>query len=451
MVYDPDIWWHLRTGGWIVQHHALPHADPFSSFRSGYPWVAYSWLFELLTWKLFQRFGLVGIMIYSAGMVTVITAALYRMVSRLQRDFSISALLTFAACYGMTGLFTPRPWLFTILFFVFEIDILMQVRKTGQHRELLWLPLIFALWANVHIQFIDGLVVLGLAVGESILARFRAGIPTRARAGWLFGVSLGCAAATLINPYSWQIYKVAYELASQHGVLNKISELQALPFRTYSDYCVLLLALGAAAVLGRSKDFLPFESGLLLFAVLISFRSQRDLWCVAIASAAILASGVTGKRDNELVLSFTAAPLVAAATAVVLFAGFRVLHVANDHLGSVLAENLPVRAVELVKEKGYSGPLFNDYTWGGYLIWALPIPVSIDGRAALHGDEHIDRSVAVWNGEPNWNTGEELSSANLVIGPVKAPLTQLLRTDSQFQLAYEDKIAAVFVRRGTSQ
>jgi hypothetical protein len=37
--------------------------------------------------------------------------------------------------------------------------------------------------------------------------------------------------------------------------------------------------------------------------------------------------------------------------------------------------------------------------------------------------------------------------AGVVIGPVKAPLTQVLRMDPRFQLAYEDKVAAVFVRR----
>jgi len=37
--------------------------------------------------------------------------------------------------------------------------------------------------------------------------------------------------------------------------------------------------------------------------------------------------------------------------------------------------------------------------------------------------------------------------ARLVIGPVDAPLTQLLRLSPGFELAYEDKIAAVFVAR----
>ena len=36
--------------------------------------------------------------------------------------------------------------------------------------------------------------------------------------------------------------------------------------------------------------------------------------------------------------------------------------------------------------------------------------------------------------------------SGVVIGPVKAPLTQVLRLDPRWRLTYEDKLAAVFVR-----
>jgi hypothetical protein len=75
------------------------------------------------------------------------------------------------------------------------------------------------------------------------------------------------------------------------------------------------------------------------------------------------------------------------------------------------------------------------------------MPVSIDGRAAFYGDQRIDRSIATWNAQPDWASDEQLRSARLVIGPVTAPLTQVLRLDPRFQLVYEDKVAAVFIAR----
>jgi hypothetical protein len=106
---------------------------------------------------------------------------------------------------------------------------------------------------------------------------------------------------------------------------------------------------------------------------------------------------------------------------------------------------MPVRAVESIRTNGYAGPLYNDFNWGGYLIWALRMPVNIDGRTNLYGNERMDRSIATWGAQPDWASDPELKSAGLVIGPVTAPLTQLLRMDSHYKLVYEDKLAAVFV------
>jgi len=61
---DPDIWWHLRVGQWIAEHGAVPMTDYFSSYGMGKPWIAYSWLFELLVYGLYQAFGLVGLVLY---------------------------------------------------------------------------------------------------------------------------------------------------------------------------------------------------------------------------------------------------------------------------------------------------------------------------------------------------------------------------------------------------
>ena len=141
----------------------------------------------------------------------------------------------------------------------------------------------------------------------------------------------------------------------------------------------------------------------------------------------------------------TGVGVIAAALAVAT--GFRVMHVSNAELQDQAAKGLPVRAVEAIRDRHYAGPLYNDFDWGGYLIWALRMPVSIDGRAAFYGDAAIDRSIATWNAQPDWGSDPALVSAGLVIGPAKAPLTQVLRMDSRFELVFEDELAAVFAAR----
>jgi len=444
---DGDIWWHMRTGEWILQHHSVPRVDAFSGPAAGQSWVAYSWLFELIVAKLFLWKGLVGLAMYTTGMILVISAAVYHMVRRLQADLAVAALLTFAAMFGMGRMFTPRPWLFTILFFVLELDILAQVRRTGKTRELLWLPVIFAFWANVHIQFVDGLMVLGFAWVHAILARRQPAMESRVRPLWLGAALFASVLATLVNPYGWRIYAVAHDLATQAGALNKITELQAIPFRNLADFLILLLAMGSAAALAWQRRPAYFEGGLLIFAAVLTFRSQRDVWVMATVAAMILASTISrkGRTDGGLPRFTTRMTVVIAAF--VLAAGFSVFRVNNAELESRMTSDWPIQAVEAIQQKGYPGPLFNDFNWGGYLIWNLRVPVSIDGRQNLYGDPRMDRSVATWGGAPDWASDSELRSAGLVIGPTGAPLSQLLKTDPHFQLAYSDKVATVFVAK----
>jgi hypothetical protein len=446
---DPDVWWHLRTGEWILEHRAFPHADPFSIFGMGKPWTAYSWLFDLLILKLFRHWGLVGIAVYTSAMVAAITAALYRLIERRQSDFAVSVLLTVAGVVCLSGILTPRPWMFSILFFVLEVDILMQARETGKVRELLWLPFLFAFWANIHIQFVDGLVVLGIAAAEPVAERWWLWRKTQLRADTAWAIFGACILGTLLNPYGWRIYQTAYELVSQSGVANIITELKALEFRDASDFVLLFMPLVAAATIAWSRRPPFFESAMLAIAAYLSFHSMRDRWLMAVVACAILASALPADEEQRRGLPAFALPAILTAVAALLAGGVVVLGLNQTRLNASLAEEMPVGAVDAVKQKGLRGRLFNDYDWGGYLIWSLRQPVSIDGRSTIHGDDRIARNVASWSGKPDWASDPDLEAAGLVIAPVQLPLTQLLRLDPDFSLVYEDKVAAVFQRRGS--
>src|SRR5712675_1254675 len=56
-VTDPDLWWHLKTGQYIAEHHTIPRTAPFSYTRAGQPWVAHEWLTELLLYQIHSIAG----------------------------------------------------------------------------------------------------------------------------------------------------------------------------------------------------------------------------------------------------------------------------------------------------------------------------------------------------------------------------------------------------------
>jgi hypothetical protein len=84
---DPDIWWHLRTGDWILTHHTVPFTDPFSSFGMGKPWVAYSWLFDLVSAAAFARFNFLSIALLEIAVRVVLSIALFHLVRGLCPSF----------------------------------------------------------------------------------------------------------------------------------------------------------------------------------------------------------------------------------------------------------------------------------------------------------------------------------------------------------------------------
>jgi hypothetical protein len=449
---DPDMWWHFRTGQWIVSHGEVPMTDAFSDYGMGKPWVAYSWLFEVLVYGLFIKLGLMGILAFTVSMSLLITLGLHLALRRTALPFVAQVFFVAVALGAMSSLLSPRPWLFSILFFAMELFILFYARRTEKIAPLLALPPLFALWANLHIQFIYGLAVLGLFLVEVLLSQlpslsFYPCHRSKISLGRVSLLFFGCIAATLITPYHFRLYVPIFEIIGQTGVFQVVMELLPLSFRVFGDWLALGLTIAAAFVLGWHRAWLPFPTLLLLMGTFLAFRARRDVWVVVLAALFIISELVRFAR-SEPSFDFTKLRVIcviSALTVAVYLIGVR-RQISEQQLESVVERRFPAAAVKFVDEKNYSGPLYNDFNWGGYLIWAFPrLPVSMDGRGNVHGDQRIQSSINTWSGLKGWGSDPELMKARLVIGSANNVLTSLMRTDSRFKLVYEDAVAAVFV------
>src|SRR5204862_6183208 len=54
---DGDTAWHIRTGDYILQNHAVPHQDIFTFTRPDAPWFAWEWLSDVLFSKVHSAWG----------------------------------------------------------------------------------------------------------------------------------------------------------------------------------------------------------------------------------------------------------------------------------------------------------------------------------------------------------------------------------------------------------
>ena len=136
---------------------------------------------------------------------------------------------------------------------------------------------------------------------------------------------------------------------------------------------------------------------------------------------------------------------VGAAVIVVLLAGATMWSVSSQKLVRQVGEIYPLGAVSYIHQNHLQGPILNELSWGGFLIYAAPdIPVAMDGRTNVHTQDEIMRAMPLWDGEPGWQNRPELVRANLVITSRVWPLALLLRSDPRFRIAYEDNTAVLF-------
>jgi hypothetical protein len=270
-----------------------------------------------------------------------------------------------------------------------------------------------------------------------------------------------CLGATLINPYHVGLYGVVREYATQSGPFRCVNELRAMEFRETPDWVVLLLGAAAVFTLGRRRRLGSLEMLLLASTGILAFHARRDIWLLVLAAIIILMkrNEEVGKeeltnRDLSHPFSFRLYSFVGAAALLAGLIGLLIWQrdLSEANLRRKVAGVFPVEAAALIAERGYDGPLFNDFNWGGFLIWGLPhLPVVLDGRTNLHGDERILRIGKTWAAGPGWRDDPDLASAGIVVADAKSPLGCVLVLDDRFELVYEDAIACVFVRASTEQ
>ncbi len=455
-ITDSDTWWHLKVGDWIVENVALPHSGILSRTAAERPWVAYSWGYELLLSKAYAWFGLVGIAAFGTLLTVGVAAASYWMLRRLSGRFWVSCVLAAITCAAFLFNGAPRPVFFSYILFCVVLALLFESQRSGRIRFLYWLPLVFLLWANLHIQFIYGLFTLGVFVAGQI------GLHIFSRLGWsseylappslpaapLLFVFAACVCATLLGPNLYHPYLVVLGYMKAKFTYQVIVELQPLPFRLLSNFVELFLAAAGFYAVGWRKRIDLFKLSLLVAASVVSFRTMRDAWFISLVAAACIADFPAAEAERDRRESWQELAIVAASAILMMIAAAPFTNFNARDLDRTISADYPVNAVNYLRRNSFSGPLYNNLNWGGFLMWYLPeLPVAIDGRNDLYGDDLDSVFYYSESAYPSYKTDPYLSESGLVVLQSKLPLAKVLTIDPRFRLLYRDEVATVFGRQ----
>jgi hypothetical protein len=457
-----EIWVHVRTGTWIWQNHAVPRSGLFSQYAN-LTWNDSTWGFDALLGAVYGWFGLRAIPILFMVIKAALAVVTFSLARGCRASFWGAVALSIVAQYVIWSL-QPLPYVFSVLFLAVEIELLISSRRTGSARKLFWLPLLFAVWANLHAQFVAGLVLLGLFLSSLVLESWLRNVG----ASWLSSrivpiplmpaiVAVAVSAlATLANPYTFHLLPQAFHALYSDVAFEHFAELSSMSFRRPQEFVLMLLVMMAFLALGRLRALELFELVMVCAGTAIAFRIQRDSWMVVLPAIAVLGGGFLSQRDEDdssqrRSLKWDRAYVGGMTVLVLVIAALRLP--SRDALMDKVARNFPVKACDAILANKLPQPLFNAYSWGSFIIWYLPqYPVVVDSRAEMYGDDILAKHFDAVVGKGRLEDAPAVARAGTLLlesnSAIARALTNFPALRSQYRLVYNDDIASVFVPSG---
>ncbi|MEJ1967535.1 MAG: hypothetical protein WDN03_02690 [Rhizomicrobium sp.] len=381
---DGDTFLHIAAGRRMLADHAVLFADPFSYTFGGAPWEAHEWLAEVVMALCYAGGGWSGLMALFACAAGLTAAILSRALGRFLAP-SVQAAATLLAMACMTGSLLARPHLLALPLLAVWTAELVAARADSRVPSLWLLPLM-SLWVNIHASFLLGFAVAaGLAL--EALWQDRAAWRRLLRDWGLFG--LGALAAAAINPHFLEGVIFPFTLMGTPGLAH-VGEWQATTVSLLQPVIPAAAATIYILVTRRVKISLV-RMAMLAILLFMAIAHARHQIVLAVVAPLLLAEPLgkalhdtRARRGNWFVLG-----AVSSAAAILLVALRLALPLTRGDAAAA-----PMTALAHVPAALRTQPVLNDYSFGGYLIFAGVRPF-IDSRAELYGEAGLERYAAL--------------------------------------------------------
>ena len=449
------MYWHLYTGQYIVETRTIPMSDPFSWTRQGVPWADVHWLSQVIMYVVYRLAGLAGLAL-GVGLLAVLAFAFVW--KQLSGGVFVRAAIVLLAATTASPNLTPRSQMATFVF-VAVLGYVLFLYKWRQVDRLWWLPLIFVLWVNMHGGYIAGFMLLGAFIaGEAIgnlLHLSGDEIVSWRRLGKVLGITLVSGAVLLINPYTIAALQLPFKTVNIGVLQDFIQEWASPNFHQVSLQPMLWMLLLTLVTIGFSRRRLDLTDALTLtlFAT-ITFLAQRNLGLFALICAPILSRHISviieRSRWGQRPLSKGLPILNVAVLGLIVVAvvGYTMVTLNPTVQTKAEVKALPVAAADWIVQHKPSGPLFNSYNWGGYLLWRLgaEYPVYVDGRTDVYDDAFLRNFLAITLVSPDYDRRLENTGAKIVLIESGSVLDNFLARHAQWRETYRDEMAVIYQR-----
>ena len=446
---DGDTNWHVTTGLWILEHHAVPSSDIFSFTAPGRKWVTHEWLAELFMGLSFKAAGWSGVRALTAGAFAVTAAVLAQ--ELLRRLGLIGALIVTAMVFPvLVPHVIARPHALALPLMALFVAGLLRARRTQQAPSPSLLLLMVG-WANTHGSYILGPVFTGFMAVEAVMDA-----PSRERRRVIVTWGAFITAATaccLVTPSFIDGFLYPFTLVNMKSI-SSISEWSPVDFSQPS--LLEAMVLGAVFFLIYKRVAVGVARlALVLILVHMTFQHVRQEFVLVLVGAMLLAEPI-GRAMAQ-----PGEPQVADAASLEVRHGRRARLVLAAGLATIIAlvgarlaiaerrvdsEATPIVALAHVPAEIRARPVFNEYSFGGWLIFNH-VRSFIDGRNDMYGDALFQQYLDCAHGNAT-RLAEVFAKYRIgwvILPPSSKALAWLVRQPGWRRL-YADTYAVVYVR-----
>jgi hypothetical protein len=433
---DGDTYWHIAAGTHMLANHTVLTHDPFSYTFAGQPWNAHEWLAEIIM-ALAYGWG-------NWGGVALLFAATFGLAAgcltyHLGRWFSASTTVLIAvlalACTAPSLL--ARPHLLALPLLVIWLAGLMTARSEHRAPSFALLP-VMTLWANLHGGFAFGFLLLAYAGVEALIEE-----PGRRKTLKIWApFVIGAVIAAALTPQFIGGLLFPFHLAAM-GALANVGEWQPTSFAGVQPFELVLFA-AIYVFTSRGVKLPPLRMLMVLLLVHLALQHMRHQILFAVAAPLLLAEPLS-RALNQKAASERKLPLAwpLAAVALAIAIAFVRLSWTFPRGGG---EATPQTALAHVPDAIAATPVFNDYSFGGYLIFRGIKPF-IDSRAELYGDDFLHNYARIIAPDTAALTATlEKYHVGWTILPPQSPVNAILDLLPGWRRVYADPIAVVHVR-----
>ncbi len=285
-IFEPDTFWHIKTGEIILKTKAIPHKDVFSFVTEGKDWTPPEWLSDVIFYLVYKAGGFVLLNIFfiiTYGLCFILL--FYILIQRGVTTLISSTIVTVGAIASWERS-QARPHIFTYLFMALMILLIDEYRLKGK-RYIWFLPLISILWINLHPESaVAVFIFLSIIIMEMIKIYLNKYMPEKysflriedeqsiGKIITLLIIFFLTLIANFINPQGYRVFDFLFR---HPDVITKleINEFMPLKFADFPKTFLSIVIFMSIALLGIRKNF--HEIHLAIGFGFLTFKFRRFL------------------------------------------------------------------------------------------------------------------------------------------------------------------------------